>query len=73
MTPFLCIHGAKDDQVPYEQSTMFCDAMHKVRASCELVTIEGGGHGMGSWKDPYMQHWKGEMVAWLKKTLQGGE
>jgi alpha-L-fucosidase 2 len=69
MPPFLCIHGNKDDQVSYEQSPAMCEAMHKVGARCELVTIEGGGHGMSGWKDPSMQHWKGEMVEWLKKTL----
>jgi alpha-L-fucosidase 2 len=69
MTPFLCIHGTKDDQVAYEQSTEMCDAMHKVGAGCELITVEGGGHGMGGWRAPEMQHWKPEMIAWLKKTL----
>jgi alpha-L-fucosidase 2 len=69
MPPFLCIHGTKDDQVNYEQSTAMCDAMHKVGASCELITIEGGGHGMSSWRDASMQHWKPEMISWLKKTL----
>lgn len=70
MPPFLCIHGNKDDQVDYEQSVAMCDAMHKVGASCELITIEGGGHGMSTWKAPDMQHWKPEMIAWLKKTLK---
>ena len=69
MPPFLCIHGTKDDQVSYEQSTTMCEAMHKVGVSCELITIEGGGHGMNGWKSPDTQHWKPEMVAWLKKTL----
>ena len=69
MPPFLCIHGNKDDQVSYDQSPAMCEAMHKVGARCEVVTIEGGGHGMSGWKDPSMQHWKGEMVEWLKKTL----
>lgn len=69
MPPFLCIHGTKDDQVVYEQSTAMCQAMHKVGAVCDLITVEGGGHGMGSWKAPEMQHWKPEMVTWLKKTL----
>jgi acetyl esterase len=72
MAPFLCIHGTKDDQVAYEQSTEMCDAMHKVGASCQLITIEGGGHGMGGWRAPDMQHWKAEMIAWLKKTLRVG-
>jgi acetyl esterase len=69
MQPFLCIHGTKDDQVDYEQSTAMCDAMHKVGASCELITIEGGGHGMSTWRAPDMQHWKPEMISWLQKTL----
>jgi acetyl esterase len=70
MPPFLCIHGTKDDQVPYDQSTAMCDAMRKVGASCELITVERGGHGMSSWRDPDMQHWKPEMIAWLEKTLK---
>ena len=70
MPPFLCIHGTKDDQVSYDQSTTMCETMRKVGASCELITIEGGGHGMGGWHAPQMQHWKPEMIAWLQKTLQ---
>lgn len=70
MPPFLCIHGTKDDQVPYEQSTMFCDAMRHIGSSCELITIQGGAHGMSRWREPGMQHWGPDMIAWLKKTLQ---
>jgi alpha-L-fucosidase 2 len=70
MAPFLCIHGTKDDQVVYEQSTAMCDAMHRVGALCTLITIDGGGHGMSGWRAPEMQHWKQEMVDWLKKTMQ---
>lgn len=68
--PFLIIAGNKDDQVAYSQSTEFCDAMRNVGAACDLITIEGGGHGMSRWKDPDMQHWKPEMITWLKKTLK---
>jgi len=70
MPPFLCIHGTKDDQVSYDQSIAMCEAMHKVDAACELITIEGGGHGMGGWRAADMQHWKPEMIAWLQKTLK---
>jgi len=69
MPPFLAIHGTRDDQVPYEQSTILCEAMRKVGASCEIITVEGGGHGMGSWKDADQQHYKADMVAWLRRTL----
>ena len=69
MPPYLEIHGTRDDQVPYEQSTMMCDALHKVGVPCEIITVEAGGHGMGGWKDADQQHYKAEMVIWLKKTL----
>jgi len=69
MPPFLAIHGTRDDQVPYEQSTLMCEAMHKAGAVCDIITVEAGGHGMGGWKDADQQHYKAEMVAWLKKTL----
>jgi alpha-L-fucosidase 2 len=69
MPPFLCIHGTKDDQVTYDQTTEFCAAIRKVGTPCQIITIKGGGHGMSSWRSPEMQHWKPEMVAWLKKTL----
>ena len=70
MPPFLCIHGNKDDQVDFEQSPALCDAMHKVGAGCEVIVIENGGHGMSSWRQPDQQHWKGDMIAWLKSTLR---
>ena len=46
-----------------------CAAMRKVDAPCELITIDGGGHGMSSWKAPAMQHYQPEMIVWLKQTL----
>jgi alpha-L-fucosidase 2 len=70
MPPFLIIHGTKDDQVSWEQSVLFQEAMKKAGVPCEFITIENGGHGMGGWRDEGMQHYKAEMVAWLKKTLQ---
>lgn len=70
MPPFLCIHGTKDDQVAYEQTTEMCTKMHEVNATCDVITIENGGHGMGGWRAPDMQHWKPEMIAWLQKTLK---
>jgi len=73
MPPFLCIHGTKDDQVSFNQSTAMCEAMHKVGAVCDLITIEGGGHGMGGWRAPEMQHWKSEMISWLRKVLNSAD
>lgn len=70
MPPFLVIHGTKDEQVSYDQSTAFCDAIRKVGTACDLISIENGKHGMSQWKDASMQHWKPEMIAWLQNTLK---
>jgi len=69
MPPFLVIHGTKDDQVDYAQSTDFCDAIRHAGAACDLITIEGGGHGMGGWLTPDKEHFKADMIAWLRRTL----
>lgn len=69
MPPFLCIHGNKDDQVLYEQTPEFCAAIRKAGSSCDIITVEGGGHGMSSWRRENMQGWKPEMVKWLRTTL----
>jgi alpha-L-fucosidase 2 len=69
MPPFLCIHGTADDQVAFEQTPPFCNAIKAVGSNCEIIKVEGGGHGMGKWQDPSMQHWKPEMVAWLHSRL----
>jgi len=70
MPPFLFIHGNADEQVPYEQSPKMCVAMRKAGAKCEVVTVEGGRHGMLSWeKDASMAHWQPDMIAWLRKRL----
>ncbi len=70
MPPFLMIHGNRDDQVAYEQSTAFCGAIRQAGGRCDLITIDGGGHGMSGWRAPGMQHWKPETIAWLSKTLR---
>ena len=69
MPPFLVIHGTKDDQVDFAQSTNFCDVIRKAGNGCDLITVEGGGHGMGGWDTPDKQHWKADMIAWLRKTV----
>ena len=67
--PFYLIHGTRDFQVPYDQSVLMCEEMKKVGASCELLTLPGGGHGMGGWeKIPGLGIYKEKMIQWLKQT-----
>jgi len=63
--------GTADQTVSYEQSPKMCDAMKKAGATCEIITVEGGRHGMGSWEqDASMAHWKTEMIAWVEKVAK---
>jgi len=45
--PFLLVHGDADRIVPYEQAVTFRDALKKSGVDVTLLTIQGGGHGIG--------------------------
>lgn len=71
MPPFLFIHGTEDKSVPYDQSTVMCGRMKAAGARCEVLTVEGAGHGIGGWeKEPRFQAYKTKMVDWINSTLQ---
>jgi acetyl esterase/lipase len=44
--PALLIHGTKDDLVPPDQSTRACDALKSAHVECEVMLLEGEGHGL---------------------------
>ncbi|MDQ6665395.1 MAG: alpha/beta hydrolase [Acidobacteriota bacterium] len=70
MPPILFIHGTDDHIVPFESSGQMCDRMKEVGASCEVIPVTGGDHGLATWEfDPHMQTYKKSMIAWLKRTL----
>jgi acetyl esterase len=55
--------------VPYEQSVRFQKQMQASGNQCDLITIPGGGHGMGGW-DRLKSDDKEQLIAWLKTTLK---
>jgi acetyl esterase len=69
LPPYLLIHGTNDLHVPYEQSLLMREAMNKVGARCELITVEGGGHG-GWDNDPVLKSYQAKLLEWLRKTLK---
>ena len=44
--PTLLIHGTADTDVPYEESAMMAERLERLGVSSELVSIEGGEHGL---------------------------
>lgn len=69
LPPFLQIHGDADTTVAHEQSVMFEKAMKAAGNTCDLITIPGGGHGMGGWAK-LNSDYAAQMIEWLKKTLK---
>jgi acetyl esterase/lipase len=46
-SPLLLVFGTADPLVPYEQATLMVAACKAAAVPCELITIDGGGHGSG--------------------------
>lgn len=44
-SPFLIIHGQKDDLVPPQQSQLLCDALKAAGVEVQLVIVPQAGHG----------------------------
>ena len=44
--PTMFIHGTADELVPHDQSTRACAALAAAKVRCELVLLEGEGHGL---------------------------
>ena len=71
LPPFLLLHGTADEQVPYQQSPRFCEALKAKGNHCDLFTVSGARHGMGQWEENSDQlEYKEKVVSWLKQTLR---
>ncbi|HVJ47109.1 MAG TPA: prolyl oligopeptidase family serine peptidase [Luteolibacter sp.] len=69
LPPFPLIHGDKDARVPLEQSLVFQKAMKDAGNTCDLVTVAGGGHGMGDWHK-LKSDYQIQLVDWLRAKLK---
>ena len=71
LPPFLLPHGSADEQVPYEQSPRFCEALKAKGVACELYTVPGARHGMGAWEEHAEQlGYKVRVIEWLREKLR---
>jgi alpha-L-fucosidase 2 len=68
--PFLLMHGTADSVVPFEQSVRMQQRMRAAGAECDLIPIDGGGHGIRFWdRSPSQKVWRERLVAWLRAKL----
>jgi acetyl esterase/lipase len=56
--PTVIYHGTADNNVPFHQTTKFCEEMKKYGNQCEVVPFEGLGHG-------FFNYYKGGNPAFL--------
>jgi acetyl esterase len=71
LPPILLLHGTADEQVSFDQSPRYCEALKAAGNQCELFIVPNGRHGMGSWEERTEQTaYKAKVVAWLKHTLR---
>lgn len=69
MPPFLLIHGTADSLVPFEQSRNMCKAIRNAGGECDLVAVNGGGHGLRWWESSGLTSYKRLMIGWLQKRI----
>jgi len=50
--PFLILHGDKDNTVPYGQSELLAEALHRAGVEVTLKKLEGAGHGGPAFNSP---------------------
>lgn len=65
---FLLFHGTADTQVPYDQSINMQKKLKTAGVPSDLFTVQGGGHGMGSW-DKIDTTWKNYLIQWLRQNM----
>jgi acetyl esterase/lipase len=67
LPPIITIHGTNDALVPYEEAVKLHEALDRVGAPNELITIHGGGHGSQFWSRE--DNWKAQsaIFEFLKK------
>jgi acetyl esterase/lipase len=64
--PTIIFHGTADENVPFHQTTRFCEEMKKYGNQCEVVPFEGLGHG-------FFNYYKGgnpAFIATMENTVK---
>jgi acetyl esterase/lipase len=68
--PTVMIHGTKDTDVPYEQSVMMAAELKKAAVPYELLSIQGGEHGLGGGDPAAINAAYQQAFAFVDKYLQ---
>lgn len=69
-TPFLIIHGKKDDTCPVEGAEKMFNALKRLDRTAELALYDGEGHVPGDWSLVNAVDATQKMVDWLEKYVK---
>lgn len=70
LPPFLLVHGTADSIVPYDQSERMLWKLRESGVEAELLTVQGGGHGLRGWElSESFTAYKNKMIQWLQYRL----
>ena len=67
--PTLLIHGDKDTDVPFEQSTLMAAELEKHKVEHRLLGIQGGEHGLAGVDPQTISETYAAAAAFLEKHL----
>jgi len=68
--PILMIHGTEDKDVPYEESAAMARQLARHHVPHELVTVPGGGHGLGGGDPEVIAQAHATALAFIKRHLR---
>jgi acetyl esterase len=73
LPPFLMVHGTADTVVPFDQSERMLKRLKAAGNVAELITVQGGGHGLRGWeRSRELSAYRRTMIEWLQRTLNKG-
>ena len=69
--PTMLVHGTADTDVPCQQSVMMADRLRQAGVEHELVSVPGGGHGLGNISPAEQDRIYCDAAAFLRKRVSG--
>jgi alpha-L-fucosidase 2 len=69
LPPFLLVHGTDDTRVTVDQSRQFQAKLQAAGNPCDLLLVQGVGHGMVTWEKVDTTY-KTQLIEWLRKTMR---
>ena len=68
--PILMIHGTADTDVPYEKSADMASELKRHKATHELLTVEGAGHGLSGGDPTKVQAAHDRAVQFIREHME---